>query len=73
MLPREETDRAILKHAFSEKKPVLAICYGCQLLNVYLGGTLIQDLREETDTPMRTPDMTSFLQPERRPDPSRKF
>jgi putative glutamine amidotransferase len=41
-----------LKHAFSEKKPVLAICYGCQLLNVYLGGTLIQDLREETDTPI---------------------
>lgn len=47
---REETDRAILKHAFGEKKPVLAICYGCQLLNVYLGGTLIQDLRAETGT-----------------------
>jgi putative glutamine amidotransferase len=49
-LPRERTDRAILEHAFSEKKPVLAICYGCQLLNVYLGGTLIQDLRSETGT-----------------------
>ncbi len=49
-LPRECTDRAILEHAFSEKKPVLAICYGCQLLNVYLGGTLIQDLRSETGT-----------------------
>jgi len=36
---REETDRAILRHAFAVKKPVLAICYGCQLLNVYLGGT----------------------------------
>jgi putative glutamine amidotransferase len=51
-LPRETIDRAILKHAFGQKKPVLAICYGCQLLNVYLGGTLIQDLREETDTPI---------------------
>lgn len=51
-LARERTDRAILSHAFSERKPVLAICYGCQLLNVYLGGTLIQDLREETDTPI---------------------
>jgi len=49
-LPRERTDRAILQHAFAEKKPVLAICYGCQLLNVYLGGTLIQDLRAETGT-----------------------
>ena len=47
---RERTDRAILDHAFAEKKPVLAICYGCQLLNVYLGGTLIQDLRTETGT-----------------------
>ena len=42
-LAREATDRTILKHAFAEQKPVLAICYGCQLLNVYLGGTLIQD------------------------------
>jgi putative glutamine amidotransferase len=49
-LPREQTDRAILDHAFAGKKPVLAICYGCQLLNVYLGGTLIQDLRSETGT-----------------------
>lgn len=46
-LSREETDRAILKHAFSEKKPVLAICYGCQSLNVYLGGSLIQDIQTE--------------------------
>jgi putative glutamine amidotransferase len=47
---RELTDRTILQHAFAEQKPVLAICYGCQLLNVYLGGTLIQDLRSETGT-----------------------
>lgn len=48
--PREQTDRAILEHALAARKPVLAICYGCQLLNVYLGGTLIQDLRSETGT-----------------------
>jgi putative glutamine amidotransferase len=48
--PRERTDRAILGHALAEQKPVLAICYGCQLLNVYLGGTLLQDLRSETGT-----------------------
>jgi putative glutamine amidotransferase len=49
-VPREQTDRAILEYAFAERKPVLAICYGCQFLNVYLGGTLIQDLGSETGT-----------------------
>jgi putative glutamine amidotransferase len=47
---RERTDRSILEHAFAHQKPVLAICYGCQLLNVYLGGTLIQDVPSETGT-----------------------
>jgi putative glutamine amidotransferase len=65
--PREATDRAILKHAFSQKKPVLAICYGCQLLNVYLGGTLIQDLREETDTPIAHTKHDIVPQPEADP------
>jgi putative glutamine amidotransferase len=64
---REEADRAILAHALAEKKPVLAICYGCQLLNVYMGGTLIQDLRSElgTNTPHRKKDVS----PEPKDDP----
>jgi len=49
-LRRERTDRAILDHALELRKPVLAICYGCQSLNVHLGGTLIQDVRSETGT-----------------------
>jgi putative glutamine amidotransferase len=49
-LPREQTDQAILNHALESGKPVLATCYGCQLLNVHLGGALIQDLRGETGT-----------------------
>lgn len=44
---REETDLALLKHAFSARKPVLAICYGIQSLNVYLDGTLVQDIPSE--------------------------
>jgi putative glutamine amidotransferase len=66
-LAREAADRAILKHAFTEQKPVLAICYGCQLLNVYLGGTLIQDLRTETGT--TTPHRKKDLTPEPKDDP----
>ena len=66
-LPRERTDKAILSHAFEGQKPVLAICYGCQLLNVYLGGTLVQDLRSETKTQIahRKKDIV----PERPDDP----
>jgi putative glutamine amidotransferase len=44
---RDGTDAAILDHAFAAGKPVLAICYGCQALNVYLGGTLYQDIPTE--------------------------
>jgi putative glutamine amidotransferase len=44
---RDSTDIAVLGHAFQNGKPVLAICYGCQLLNVYLGGSLVQDIRSE--------------------------
>src|SRR4029077_16586726 len=66
-LAREATDRTILKHALAEQKPVLAICYGCQLLNVYLGGTLIQDLRAETGTTV--PHRKKDLIPEPKDDP----
>jgi len=47
---REKTDFAILEHAFASGKPVLAICYGCQSLNVSLGGTLYQDIASELHT-----------------------
>jgi len=47
---REKTDFAILEHAFVSAKPVLAICYGCQSLNVCLGGTLYQDIASELRT-----------------------
>ena len=41
---RERTDFALLGHAVTEQKPVLAICYGVQSLNVFLGGPLVQDI-----------------------------
>ncbi len=42
---RTAVDELLLQDAFNLRKPVLAICHGLQTLNVWLGGTLIQDLR----------------------------
>ena len=44
---RDRTDSAILTHALETHKPVLAICYGCQILNVHQGGSLVQDIPSE--------------------------
>ena len=47
---RERTDFTLLEEAFGDQKPVLAICYGIQSLNVFLGGTLVQDIPSELHT-----------------------
>lgn len=44
---RDEMERVLLDLALEEDKPVLGICRGIQFLNVYLGGSLYQDLPSE--------------------------
>jgi len=41
---REEFDLRLVRTALDRGVPVMAICLGCQLLNVALGGTLHQDI-----------------------------
>ena len=41
---REAVDYILLEHAEALAKPVLAICFGLQSLNVWRGGSLVQDL-----------------------------
>jgi len=44
-LRREIADRLLLEDAFATAKPVLGICYGAQSINVWSGGSLVQDVR----------------------------
>lgn len=44
---RDEIEIKILGHFHKAKKPILGICRGCQLINIYFGGTLHQDLSKK--------------------------
>jgi len=43
-LPRENVDELLLQDAHNLFKPILTICFGTQMLNVWRTGTLVQDL-----------------------------
>lgn len=44
---RDLSEIALIKEAIQQKKPILGICRGLQLINVVLGGSLYQDLKED--------------------------
>ena len=43
--PRDRADELLLQDAHNMRKPLLGICYGLQILNVYRSGTLLQDIQ----------------------------
>jgi putative glutamine amidotransferase len=47
---RENYDLTLIQKVIDAKKPFIAVCLGCQEVNVVLGGTLIQDIASETDS-----------------------
>ncbi len=49
---RDRYELTLMDWAFRNRKPVLAICRGFQLMNVFFGGTLYQDLNLETSSPV---------------------
>jgi putative glutamine amidotransferase len=46
---RDAFERLVFGYALEHRLPVLGVCRGLQLINVLLGGTLIQDLGEQGD------------------------
>ena len=43
-LKRDTVDEILLQEAYKSRKPVLGICYGLQILNVYRKGSLVQHI-----------------------------
>jgi len=50
---KDETDFLVLAEIERRSMPLLAICFGMQILNVWRGGTLIQDIRSELPQSIR--------------------
>jgi len=44
---RDWTETRLVRWAAADRKPLFGICRGIQMINVALGGTLYQDLREQ--------------------------
>jgi gamma-glutamyl-gamma-aminobutyrate hydrolase PuuD len=53
---RDELECTLIKDALGRDRPLLAICRGIQILNVRLGGTLVQHLDSTTRHRVRTAD-----------------
>jgi len=46
---RDTVDELLLQDAYNMRKPILGICYGLQILNVYQSGDLIQHIESATN------------------------
>lgn len=57
---RDASDCALIKAALKHKKPILCICRGSQIGNVYFGGSLYQDLKTELGDMLNHPDYASY-------------
>ncbi|MDQ3673428.1 MAG: gamma-glutamyl-gamma-aminobutyrate hydrolase family protein [Gemmatimonadota bacterium] len=53
---RDATETALIQEARDRGTPVFAICRGIQILNVALGGTLVQDISSQCDTSLAHDD-----------------
>jgi len=50
---RDATELMLLRWALAEKKPMLGICRGIQMMNVAAGGSLFQDIPAQLGSPIQ--------------------
>ncbi|HEY2846488.1 MAG TPA: gamma-glutamyl-gamma-aminobutyrate hydrolase family protein, partial [Pyrinomonadaceae bacterium] len=50
---KDQTDMLVLDEVERRNLPLVAICFGMQVLNVHRGGTLIQDIASQVDSPLK--------------------
>lgn len=50
---KDQTDRLVLEEVETRSMPLFAICYGMQALNVFRGGTIIQDIESSVGSPVK--------------------
>lgn len=60
-LPRERLDWQFLTLALERQLPVMGICYGCQLINVRWGGSLVQHLPDNGKIGHKVSEPKDFL------------
>lgn len=60
---REEVDWIVLDIAFEKKIPLWGICYGHQEINVYLGGSLYQDIPTQVSNALKHKQSSPYYFP----------
>lgn len=46
---RDDSDLLFMKRAFERDLPILGVCRGMQIMNVFFGGTIIQDIPSQVE------------------------
>src|SRR5690606_13685052 len=49
---RDDFEMEIIHQMLLLNKPILAVCRGCQILNITLGGNMYQDIHSQIETPI---------------------
>ena len=44
----DEADKNVIEYAYKNKKPMLGICRGLQAINVFMGGSLVQHIEDDS-------------------------